>query len=145
MSHAIRDHVRKILLARAADNEAEAAKIQEIEAAGGRIITGGQIDKDEWEILDWRTEERLAHGHNGLDGYAEACLRLDPEGRWHHIDPLTEEIGLTEPSLTDGVPLSLAEALLNWVESLSTPDEEIAEIAGWDVAEVARCLGYEDD
>jgi hypothetical protein len=38
------------------------------------------------------------------------------------------------------VPPSLAEVLLDWVECLFTPEEEIAEVAGWDVAEVTRHL-----
>lgn len=135
MSDAVRNHVRKILRARGAGREAEDAKIRGIEAAGGRIVDGGQLDNQTWEITDWRTGTRLAHGDGGLDGFSEAWLRLDPDGCWWHIDRIGENF-LSEPSATDGVPPSLAEALQDWVEGLSTPDEEIAAVAGWDVAEV---------
>jgi hypothetical protein len=70
--YAVRVHVRKVLRARSADREAEDAKIREIEAAGGRIVDGGQLDNQAWEITDWRTGMRLAHGDGGLDGFAEA-------------------------------------------------------------------------
>ncbi|MER6830886.1 hypothetical protein ABT352_33170 [Streptosporangium sp. NPDC000563] len=140
MSDAIRDHVRKILRTYAADDEAKTAAIREIEASGGKIITGGQIFGDEWEILDWRTGTRIAHGDGGMQGYDETCARLDPEDTWRHIDPLSESLESSEPPPTDGVPPSLAQALQEWIDSTATPDEEIAEVADWDVAEVTRCL-----
>jgi hypothetical protein len=49
---AIRIHVRKILRTKAADREAEDAKIREIEAAGGKVVDGGQTDNQGWEITD---------------------------------------------------------------------------------------------
>jgi hypothetical protein len=139
VSEAIRDHVRKILRAFAVEVEAEAAKIREIEAAGGKIVSGGQIDGDEWEITDWRTNARLAHGTNGLAGYEEAADRLDPDGLWMHIDQIAEQVAIEEVAPTDGIPPSLGEALQDWVSSSHTPVEEIAEVTGWDVAEVERC------
>ena len=45
---------------------------------------------------------------------------------------------------TPGVPPSFAEALEDWVGTTSTPFEEIAEIAGCEVAEVQRCLDLGD-
>ncbi|MEV7011997.1 hypothetical protein [Streptosporangium sp. NPDC051022] len=144
MSDALRVHVRKILQAYATDQEAELIAIRDIEAAGGQIINGGQLYGDEWEILDWRTGTRLAHGFGGLQGYDEACARLDPHNRWRHIDPISEGLEPVEPSATDGVPPSLASALQDWLGSMHTPDEEIAEVAGWDVAQVARCFGRGD-
>ncbi|MFD8533874.1 hypothetical protein ACFV0L_41345 [Streptosporangium canum] len=144
MPDPVRVHVRKILRAYGEVSEAETAKIQEIEAAGGRIITGGQIGGGRWQILDWRTGVRLAHGDRP-ESYNEARARLDPEHRWQHVDRIAHEIEMSEPAPTDGVPPSLAQALREWVDSRGTSNEEIAEVAGWDVAEVARCLGYEND
>lgn len=43
---------------------------------------------------------------------------------------------------SDGVPSSLSSALIEWVEYGDTPAEEIAQVAGWTVAEVARCLRW---
>lgn len=82
MSDAVRIHVREILHARGAGREVEDARIREIEAAGGRIVDGGQLDNQTWEITDGRTGTRLAHGANGLDGFSEAWLRRDQDGWW---------------------------------------------------------------
>jgi hypothetical protein len=133
---AVRIHVRKALEAERAYTDAVNDKVREVEAAGGRVIGGGQIDGDEWEITDWRTGERIAHGHSGADGLDDVLSRLDPDGKWWHVDRLYDDILLGDVSPTEGVPPSLATALEDWVTS--GPSDEVAEIAGWPVGEVER-------
>jgi hypothetical protein len=136
----IRTHVRKILRATAAQDEADAEKIRELEASGLRIVDGGQLSGDSWEIHDWRTGARIAAGDDGHDGYDAACERLDPDGKWRHIDRVLEDAELPVASSTEGVPPTLSDALHEWVASPSTPHEDIAEIADWDASEIERCL-----
>lgn len=63
------------------------------------------------------------------------CVRLDPDGKWLHIDSLD-----TEPGSVDlaGLPASLADALQDWLGSTGTSDEDVAQFVGWSVEEVAR-------
>lgn len=138
MSEAIVIHVRKILQAREAEWVATMAEVEKLEAAGCRIITGGQTGRDTWDIVDWRTDEIIAEGGGGLDGYAKAHERLNPEGTWHHMDPIAADI-MIDPAPTEGVPPSLAQALEDWIGQLNTPDDEIAQVVGWSEDDVARC------
>jgi hypothetical protein len=140
VSDPLRIHVRKILNARAAESAADQAKIREAEAAGHRIIDGGQIEGDSWAIKDWRTGEELVSGDGGLERCDAACKRLDPDGRWWHIDNLMDQVEWQDISSTDGIPPSLAKALEEWVDSLHTPIEEVAGVAGLDVDGVKRQL-----
>jgi hypothetical protein len=140
MSDAIRDHIRKILHSNANYDKARDELVAKLEADGRQIITGGQTGVDTWEIIDWRTGKRLAAGGNGLDGYDDAAARLDPEGRWRHIDVIEDDIPLSNPR-TNGIPSGLATALQDWIDSAMTTPEEIAEVAAIDVAEVRRLLG----
>lgn len=133
---AVRMHVRKALDAERAYTDAVDDKIREVEAAGGRIVGGGQVDDEEWEITDWRTGGRIAHGHGGTEGLDDVMSRLDPDGKWWHVDNLQDEVPLPHVSPTEGVPASLAMALEDWVTS--GPADEVAEIGGWPVDEVER-------
>lgn len=130
----VRTHIQALLAEYAQDTQRRDAEIQELEAQGHRIVSGGQTGRDSWEIVDWRTGEELAHGSNGPDGYDATTDGLDPDGTWIHIDHIGPEPGpLPE---TAGIPESLSEALDDWVSSWHTSDEEIAEFIGWSVDQV---------
>ncbi|MBM2614268.1 hypothetical protein JIG36_01700 [Actinoplanes sp. LDG1-06] len=81
-----------------------------------------------WELHDWLTGELVAHGDN------PAGLRAALAGVCH-ADSMYDEI--PEPDTADtGLPPSLSRALEEWVCDPATPDEDIAQIAGWPVAKV---------
>lgn len=133
----VRAHIRALLLDQAADMSLRDAEIQELQAQGRRIVGGGQISRHEWEITDWATGQVLARGKDGLEEYAAASERLDPEGTWIHIDHVGPELSPLPD--TAGLPESLGTALADWIGSRSTPDEEIAEFIGWPVDKVSDC------
>lgn len=137
MSDAIRDHVRKIVLAHAADSAVEATQIEELEAKGHRLVNINQTGADTWEITAFRTREVLASGDGGFNGCTAAIQRLDPDQLWWNIDNIGPET-FEEITPTDGVPPSLAMVLEDWVSS--SDDEDVALIAGWtlDELEAAR-------
>lgn len=130
----VRAHIRALLSDEAQYTQQRDAEVEALEAEGHRIVDGGQTGQDSWEILDWRSGERLAYGADGLDGYDETTDRLDPDGMWVHIDQIGSEPG--PGPVTAGIPESLGEALDDWVSSRSTSDEEIAEFVGWSVDKV---------
>lgn len=132
---AVRDYVQALLRQCRSDEDARQERIRALEAAGRRMVNGGQTGEDEWEITDWRTGETLASGTGGLDAYGEAGQRLDPNGTWLHIDNLDTGLADVEPI---GIPASLADALQDWLGSTATPDEDIAQFVGWSVEDVAR-------
>jgi hypothetical protein len=132
---AVRDYVQALLRQHRSDEEARQERIRALEAAGHRIVDGGQTSQDEWEITDWRTGETLASGADGLRGYEAAGERLDPDGKWLHIDRLDTEYTKVEPV---GIPDSLADALEDWLGLAGTSDEDVAEFVGWSVEDVAR-------
>lgn len=142
MDSPLRTHVRKILRAIAATNAAEAAVLKRIEDEGHRIVEGGGINGGVWHIADWRTGEMLASGDGGFEEYEAAGRRLDPEGRWIHIDHVHGDNPWDgyDISPTDGIPPTLSDALVDWVEHGNTPTEEVAQIAGWSEEETARYL-----
>ncbi|MFE1271312.1 hypothetical protein [Streptomyces sp. NPDC058758] len=115
--------------------------MEELEKAGHRIVGGGQTGRQEdgqatWDITDWRTGEAIAEGVGDYDAYGEASQRLDPDGKWIHIDHIEH---MDTPQMDPaGVPASLAEALQEWLDRLSTTDEDVAAVVGWSVEEVAR-------
>jgi len=133
----VRAYVRTLLSEQADEMDLRDAEIQTLQAQGRRIVSGGQISRDEWEITDWVTDHRLAYGANGLDGYDDATLRLDPENTWIHIDHIGPELA-NLPTL-EGIPTSLGTALADWIGSRGTTDEEIAEFVGWPIDKVSTC------
>ena len=144
MPNPIAVHIMKILRIHASEHAALAAKISEIEANGGTIVDGGQVSEDRWEIRNWRTGALIASASDGLAGYEEAGDRLDPDSRWWHIDRVRDHVDLIDISPTPGLPPSLAKALEEWIGMTSTPYDEIAEVAGCDVAEVESCLELDE-
>ena len=133
----VRAYVRKLLSEQADEMDLRDAEIQALQEQGRRIVSGGQISRDEWEITDWATGRRIAYGADGIDGYDRAALRLDPEDTWMHIDHIGPELA-DLPSL-EGVPASLGTALADWIGSRGTTDEEVAEFVGWPVDKVSTC------
>ncbi|MFJ4887816.1 hypothetical protein [Streptomyces sp. NPDC088731] len=136
---AVREYVRALLRVRLADEQARQERIRALEKEGHRFVDGGQTgrtddDQATWEITDWRTGELLASG-TGDDAYDVEGARLDPDGKWLHIDHVEEAMTKVEPV---GIPTSLADALQDWLGVSSTPDEDVAEFVGWSVEEVAR-------
>lgn len=131
----VRNYVQALLRQHRSDEDARQERIRALEAAGRRMVNGGQTGEDEWEITDWRTGETLASGTGGLDAYGEAGQRLDPNGTWLHIDNLDTGLADVEPI---GIPASLADALQDWLGMASTPDEDVAQFVGWSVEDVAR-------
>lgn len=132
---AIRDYVQALLRQYRADKDDRQAAIRSLEKAGRRIVTGGQTESDQWEIGDWRSGDALATGSGGVDDYDASCRRLDPDGTWVHIDSIPSELTDTPHP---GLPPSLADALQDWLGSMATPDEDVAQFVGWSVEEVAR-------
>jgi hypothetical protein len=137
---AVRDYVRALLRQYRADEDARLERIRALEAEGRRIIDSGQTGQDEWEIKDWRTGEILASGTGGIEDYDAATYRLDPEGKWLHIDTINSGPDDLEPISVEpvGIPASLADALQDWLGVSSTSDEDVAQFVGWSVEEVAR-------
>lgn len=137
--HSVRDYVRAHLRCRLVDEQARLERVRALESAGHRMVDGGQTGRtedgrDTWEITDWRTGELLASG-TGSEIYDSDGMRIDPDGKWMHIDNVDED--LTEADRGD-IPASLANVLQDWVGSAGTSDEDIAAFVGWSVEEVAR-------
>lgn len=136
----VRDYVRALLRQRLADEQARQDRIRALEKDGHRLVDGGQTgrtddDQATWEITDWRTGDVLVSGTGDDSTYDAAAMRLDPDGKWLHIDNVEDDGTEVEPV---GIPASLANALQDWLGVTSTPDEDVAEFVGWSVEEVAR-------
>ncbi|MEW1583155.1 hypothetical protein AB0407_34475 [Streptomyces microflavus] len=129
----VKTHVRKWLAANVAVQTSFRTKVRDLEASGLLIVDGSQIssyDKDnraDWEIRDWRTGKVLASGHSTFDGMNEVLAQVDPDQRFRFLDRLSEETELPDPGATDGLPESLAEALVQWLEEKA----DVAEVAEW--------------
>jgi len=57
----------------------------------------------------------------------EVLAQVDPDQRFRFLDRLSEETELPDPGATDGLPESLAEALVQWLEEKA----DVAEVAEW--------------
>ena len=132
---AVRDYVQALLRQHRLDEEVLQESIRALEADGHRIVDGGQTGQESWEITDWRTGDVLASGAGDHGLYDDAATRLDPGGKWLHIDNLDTGLADVEPI---GIPASLADALQDWLGSTATPDEDVAQFVGWSVEDVAR-------
>lgn len=132
---AVREHACRVLQAASSENQTRLRHAEELERAGHRIVGGGQTGPDSWTIYDWRTNQLLAEGATGIEGYDAVAERLDPDDRWFHCDHLWDDVPLTDVE-TPGVPPSLGRAIEDWLGSTGTPDAEIAEFVGWSVDDV---------
>ncbi|KUL31984.1 hypothetical protein [Actinoplanes awajinensis] len=133
MSDLLQTHIIAVLEANHAVAGRTRRLIEELEGQGHRIISGGQLGESAWDIIDWRTNEILAAGDDGLEGYAAAGDELDPDGTWIHRDRILEDEDLSYVS-TPGLPDGLAETIEDW--ALGEDAEEVAEFIGWTVAKV---------
>jgi hypothetical protein len=131
----VRDYVQALLRQYRADEDARQERIRVLEAEGRRIISGGQTGHGTWEITDWRTGDLIVSGTGDHHDYDVAAGKLDPDGKWLHIDNVDAEPVSVEPV---GIPASLADALQDWLGSTGTADEDVAEFVGWSVEDVAR-------
>jgi hypothetical protein len=135
----VRQHLRRVLLANKTGNERRNAAIEEAEAAGRRIVSGGQISGKTWELHDWRTGEALAGGDGGLEEMDKVGERLDPDGTWLHIDRLGYDDEALAYVETEGLPGDLNSTLQDWLDNTGTSDEELAAFVGWPVEKVTAC------
>jgi hypothetical protein len=141
-------HIRKVLEACARWQDAFKAKVEELEAAGRRIVDAGQVgahhgnDGADWEVTDWRTGEVIASGRGDFEAFSTALNTLDPTGQWALIDGLMPDVDATPVTPTPGLPESLAAALQEWAEHRAEPDE-LAAWVGWSVERVEQCLSQE--
>ncbi|AEV84830.2 hypothetical protein ACPL_3935 [Actinoplanes sp. SE50/110] len=133
MSDLLKEHVQSVLEANFASVNQTRRRIEDLEAQGHRIITGGQIGEDGWDIIDWRTSEILAAGDGGLPEYEAAAADLDPDDKFIHHDRILEDEDLEYVS-TPGLPDGLANAVEDWV--LTADADEVAEFIGWPVEKV---------
>ncbi|MFD1372314.1 hypothetical protein [Actinoplanes sichuanensis] len=129
----LKTFIQDVLEANHADNGKIEEQIARFEAEGRRIVAGGQISETTWDIVDWRTNEILAAGEDGLDGYLAAGKELDPDDKWVHYDRVLEDTDLTQVDGGD-LPDGLADVIEDW--ALSGDAEEIAEFIGWSVDKV---------
>lgn len=136
MQDLARTHVRAVLNGLAHQNRRTAEKVKEIEAAGGRIVTGRLRGEDGWQVIDWRTGRILATDADHPTPYD--AIRAIPGDTWH-IDYVWESVDRSGPEPPDGLPTSLADALEDWVNSAQTTDADIAAVADEDPEEVEAC------
>ncbi|MER6314390.1 hypothetical protein ABT237_11550 [Streptomyces sp. NPDC001581] len=126
-------YIRNWLDANERVQEQFAQRVAEVEAAGHRIIDGGQTGsyddagRASWAISDWRTGTVLASGCDDYEHYSAALTKADPDNCWILVDNLSEQTGLPEVDPIPGLPESLAEALQEWIESNAAPSE----VAAW--------------
>ncbi|GAA1641734.1 hypothetical protein GCM10009679_53520 [Saccharothrix algeriensis] len=129
----VKEYVRRYLVVQREAERDLADAIGKLEADGHRIIDGGQTGPATWQYTDWHTGEIIASGDDRTSD-DEVLAALDPDGAFLHIDNVVRRP--VEPD-NPGIPPSLARALEDWVDLLSTPDEEIARYVGWTVQDVA--------
>ncbi|MFC4070188.1 hypothetical protein [Actinoplanes subglobosus] len=129
----LKTYIQNVLEANHADNDRIDERIEQLESDGHRIVAGGQINETAWDIVDWRTNEILAAGEDGPDGFAAAGQELDPDDKWIHYDRVLEDTDLTEVEIGD-LPDGLAAVVEDW--ALSADAEEIAGFIGWSVEKV---------
>lgn len=141
----VQQYIEALLRRSLADEQARQERIHEYEQAGHRIIGGGQTGRQDdgeatWEITDWRTGALIEAGTGDYDAYGAAAQRLDPDGKWIHIEHIEmDDPEASRPEVAPvGVPASLAEALQDWLGMAATSDEDVAAVVGWSVEEVGR-------
>ncbi|WP_309318869.1 hypothetical protein [Streptomyces salinarius] len=144
----VKAHVRKWLAANVTVQETFRERVREVESSGLRIVDGGQTgsyDDDgraDWEVTDWRTGEVVASGHSTFDGMDEALRRVDPDRRFTFLDRLSEATELPEVEPTAGLPESLCDALVEWLEEKADA-EEVAEWLGEPVGVIEQQMRNE--
>ncbi len=129
----VQEYARRYLVAQREADRSLADAIDKLQASGHRIIDGGQTGETTWMYTDWQTGEVVASGDDGTSD-DEVLAALDPDDTFIHIANIARQwVGPDNP----GIPQSLADAVENWIDLLSTPDEDIARFVGWSVEDVA--------
>ena len=132
MADVIGEYIRAVLDTAAQAEKAEDDEIARIEAEGFRLVDGGQVAEDRWEITDFRSGEILAEGAGGPDDYFEAASALDNDLRIYYVGAISSEISsrFPVPRPPAGLPESLAEALANWVSEHTGEAQQFSEQSG---------------
>ncbi len=107
----IRAHVASIIESDESREVKVAQKARAKEEEGYRIVNGGQVHGDAWDVHDWRTDEVIAEGTG-----REAMGALYLSERWWDIDVLGDDVPFDDPDPepSDILPASLADALTMW-------------------------------
>lgn len=89
----VREHVLAVLQDAAGWYDAILAERDRLENGGYRLVRGGQVDGEHWEIKDARTGAVLASGGDGMGGYELAAEKLesaqsifDTSHIWNDVD-----------------------------------------------------------
>jgi hypothetical protein len=129
MADVIREYIRAVLDTTAQAEKAEDDEIARIEAEGFRLVDGGQVTEDRWEISDFRSGEILAEGDGGPDEYFEAANALDGDAKIYYVGAIASEIHsrFPVPEPPAGLPESLAEALAAWVSEHTGEAQQFSE------------------
>ena len=116
---------RKYLLHRQLMSVSTTDKVQEyweiVRAAGYRVVTGGQVSGEYWEVRDAETDEFLKEG-SGYDNF-----KLELEEHWIFSDALHDlvlELGGEsdiDPKQGISLPTGLMDVLEDWASD--NPDE----------------------
>jgi hypothetical protein len=150
---ALRQQLRNILDAMEAETALFEERAAQLERDGWRIVDGGQVgtyDGDDNQVdyacTDWRMGETLFTGHGT---YEDFTARLDAaeakDGRrWVQQHNVTvqvtngeaDDMRPLEPVLVPGMPASLAELLVAWVERADP--HEVAQLTGLRSVSAAR-------
>jgi hypothetical protein len=116
---------RKYLLHRQLMSASTTDKVQEyweiVRAAGYRVVTGGQVSGEYWEVRDAETDEFLKEG-SGYDNF-----KLGLEEHWIFSDALHDlvlELGGEsdiDPKQGSSLPTGLMDVLEDWASD--NPDD----------------------
>lgn len=105
----IHEFVRRLIHAVDQDDIEEEAERLGYEAAGYRLVTGGQETHNMTRFYDFRTGEKLAEmtdsEYEGFDWPTD----------WAHVDSLAPREFRTDWVAHHGLPSSLVDALIDWV------------------------------
>lgn len=105
----IHDLVRRLIHAVDQDDMEEEAGRLGYEAAGYRLVTGGQEEHGITRFYDFRTGEKLAEMEDA--DYEEFEWPVD----WAHVDILAPREFRTDQVVRNELPSGLVDALVEWV------------------------------
>ncbi|WP_306214964.1 hypothetical protein [Actinoplanes sp. RD1] len=129
MNDLVRQYVRSLLEAPFVAEQARLLRAQELARSGRRVVQDSRTSATGWELRDWLTGALVARGDDGPAG-----LRAALAGAYHADDLYAEDPG-ADPA-APGLPVSLGRAIEEWVFAPSTPDDDVATVAGWPVRKV---------
>ncbi|WP_305789305.1 hypothetical protein [Symbioplanes lichenis] len=129
MDDLVREYVRALLEAPFVADEERLRRAREIVRSGRRVVQDSRTSATGWELRDWLTGALIARGDDGPAG-----LRAALAGACHADELYAEEQGVAP--VAPGLPVSLSHAIEEWVFAPSTPDDDVATVAGWPVRKV---------